>query len=130
MEGRPKTFVRLSPLNCGKDPSPQIKIMKIQINTDHNIHGSESLSEYTEGVVQDALGHLAEHVTRIEVHLSDENGKKHGNHDKRCMMEARLEGHQPTAVTHEAETVEQSLAGAAHKLKTSLEHTLARLGDR
>src|SRR5665213_2501960 len=104
--------------------------MKIQINTDHTIQGSESLSQHTETVVQDALGHLAEHITRIEVHLSDENGKKHGNHDKRCMMEARLEGHQPMAVTHDAETIEQAIGGAAHKLKSSLEHTLGRLSGR
>jgi hypothetical protein len=36
----------------------------------------------------------------VEVHLSDENGKKGGSHDKRCMMEARLEGHQRGALTH------------------------------
>jgi len=104
--------------------------MKIQINTDHNIQGSESLSEHVETVVQDTLGHLAEHITRIEIHLSDENGGKGGSHDKRCIMEARLEKHQPMAVTQEAETIEQSIVGAAHKLKTLLDHTLARLGNR
>ena len=59
--------------------------------------------------VERILGHLAEHITRVEVHLSDENGKKGGSHDKRCMMEARLEGHQPIAVTHEAETIAQAI---------------------
>jgi hypothetical protein len=130
MEGRPKKFVRLSTLNCGEDVSLQIEIMKIQINTDHNIQGSESLSRHTETVVQDALGHLAEHITRVEVHLSDENAKKSGEHDKRCMMEARLQGHQPIAVTHEAETIEQAIGGAAGRLKSLVEHTLGRLSGR
>ena len=103
--------------------------MKIQINTDHNIQGRERMIEQAEAIVESTLGHLTEHITRIEVHLSDENGKKTGGHDKRCMMEARLEGHQPIAVTHEEETIGQAIGGAAEKLKSSLDHTLGRLSD-
>ncbi len=62
------------------------------------------------------LGHRAEHVTRVEAHLSDENGKKGGRFDTRCMMEARLEGRQPIAVAHEAETIAQAIDAAADKL--------------
>jgi ribosome-associated translation inhibitor RaiA len=104
--------------------------MIIQINTGHDIEGREEMAKQTEAVVESALGHLAEHITRVEVHLSDENGKKAGSHDKRCLMEARLEGHQPIAVTHEAETIDQAIDGAADKLKSSLDHILARLSDR
>ncbi len=103
--------------------------MKIQINTDNNIEGSEELAEQAEATVESTLGHLAEHITRVEVHLSDENSDKGGAHDKRCMMEARLEGHQPIAVTDEAETISQAIDGAAEKLKRSLDHTLGRLSD-
>jgi magnesium-transporting ATPase (P-type) len=71
--------------------------------------------------------HLAEHVTRVEVHLSDENGEKTGGRDKRCMMEARLEGHQPIAVTDEADSLDGAIVGAADKLKSSVDHTLSRL---
>jgi hypothetical protein len=42
------------------------------------------------------------------------------------MMEVRLEGRQPTAITHHAATLEQAVAGAAGKLKRSIEHTLDR----
>jgi ribosome-associated translation inhibitor RaiA len=101
--------------------------MKIQINTDNHIAGHETLSQQTEASVASALGHLSEHVTRVEVHLSDENGKKTGGRDKRCMMEARLEGHQPIAVTDEAETIAQAIDGAAEKLKGALDSTLGRL---
>ena len=93
------------------------QIMKIQINTDNNIGGREKMARQAEAAVERTLGHLAEHITRVEVHLSDENGKKGGSHDKRCMMEARLEGHQPIAVTHEAETIDRAIDGAAGKLK-------------
>ena len=104
--------------------------MKIQINTDNNIEGRESMAQQAQSTVESALGHLAEHITRVEVHLSDANSKKGGSHDKRCMMEARLEGHQPIAVTHEAETIDQAIDGAAEKLKSALDHTLGRLSDR
>lgn len=104
--------------------------MKIQVNTDNHITGREALVEQAEATVTNALGHWAEHITRVEVHLSDENGNKTGGHDKRCMMEARLEGHQPIAVTHQAETMDQAVGGAAEKLKSSLDHTLGRLRDR
>jgi len=103
--------------------------MKIQINTDHTIDGREAMAQHAETVVGNKLGHLSEHVSRVEVHLSDENGGKGGEHDKRCMMEARLEGHQPVAVTHEAETLHQSVEGAANKLKHALDHILCRLHD-
>lgn len=104
--------------------------MKIQINTDDNIEGREELAEQAKATVESTVGHLAEHITRVEVHLSDENSDKGGSHDKRCMMEARLEGHQPIAVTDEAEAIDQAIDGAAEKLKRSLDHTLGRLSDR
>ena len=100
--------------------------MKIQINTGHNIDGHEALARQAEYTVESTLGHLAKHVTRMEVHLSDENSEKGGGMDKRCLMEARVEGHQPIAVTHKSETVAQAIAGAAEKLKQAVGHTLDR----
>ena len=38
--------------------------MKIQVNTDHNIHGHEATIESIEATVESTLGHLAEHITR------------------------------------------------------------------
>ncbi len=103
--------------------------MKIQVNTDHNIHGHKTTIEQIEATVEAALGHLSEHITRIEVHLSDENAKKGGDTDKRCVMEARLEKHQPIAVTEEAASLDEAVEGAAEKLKRLLDHTLGRLSD-
>lgn len=100
--------------------------MKIQINTGHNIDGREAMARHAESVVEATLRHLTEHVTRVEVHLSDQNSEKGGHTDKRCLMEARVEGHQPIAVTDEAETVHQAIAGAAEKLKQALGHVLSR----
>ena len=77
--------------------------------------------------MESAIDRFSDRITRIEVHLSDQNGDKSGQEDKRCMLEARLEGRQPTVVTHEAASLEEAVDGAADKLKRSLESTLERL---
>ena len=43
------------------------------------------------------------------------------------MMEARLEGRQPIAVTNEAATVDRAVDGAADKLNRLIESTLGRV---
>ncbi len=102
--------------------------MQIQVNTDHNIEGREELAARVEAVVEAALSRFSDRITRVEVHLSDENGAKSGGNDKRCMMEARLEHRRPTAVTNHAATVDEAVSGAADKLQRSIESALGRLG--
>ena len=104
--------------------------MQIQINTDHNIEGREALADHVRGVVETALNRVSDHITRVEVHLSDENGAKRGENDKRCVMEARLEARQPIAVTQQSATVEHAVDGAADKLVRLIESTLGRRHDR
>ncbi|MBE0621449.1 MAG: HPF/RaiA family ribosome-associated protein [Burkholderiales bacterium] len=104
--------------------------MQIQINTDHNIEGREALAAHVSGVVQSAVGRFSDHVTRVEVHLTDEVGHKSGQNDKRCVMEARLQGRQPIAVTHHAASLHQAVDGAADKLTRLVEGTVGRLRDQ
>ena len=104
--------------------------MQVQVNTDHTIEGHEALAAQIRGVVEHALNRMSDHITRVEVHLTDERGPKSGKNDKRCMMEARLEGRQPIAVTDEAATVDLAVDSAAHKLARLIEHTLGKLHDK
>ena len=104
--------------------------MKILIHADGSIERSERMARHAGAVVESDLGHLAEHITRVEIHLNDENGEKGGDHDKRCTMEARLKGRRPIAVKHLAQTVDRAIQGAADRLKHSLDHTLGRLHDQ
>lgn len=90
--------------------------MIIQTNTDKNIEGSEALENHVKDTVMHKLGHWTERITRVEVHLNDENAFKTGVKDHRCMMEARPEGAQPLAVTHFAPNVHQAVIGAADRL--------------
>lgn len=101
--------------------------MQIQINTDRNIHGYESAAASVVATVESALKRFSAQITRLEVHLGDENAGKRGSEDKRCMMEARLEGQPPIAVTHHAATIVQAIDGAAEKLVHRLERALGRL---
>jgi ribosome-associated translation inhibitor RaiA len=103
--------------------------MHIQFNTDSNIEGHEALAADVKDVVESALIRCSDRITRIEVHLSDQNGNKSGQDDKQCMMEARLKGRRPIAVTHQATSLEDAVNGAADKLKRSIESTLERLED-
>ena len=101
--------------------------MIIQLNTDSNVKGSEALKTYFTSIISEELSRFSEHITRIEVHLSDENGHKEGQNDKRCMLEARIEGKQPIAVVSHADNHEQALSVAIEKLIASLDTIFGRL---
>jgi ribosome-associated translation inhibitor RaiA len=104
--------------------------MQIQVNTDSKIEGQQKLTAHVRSVVESALDRFSDRITRVEVHLSDQNGDKRGHDDKRCMMEARLKGRQPTAVTHHAATLGQAVEGAADRMQRSIESALGRLRDQ
>lgn len=104
--------------------------MQVQLHTDNSLELRDGLAQEVEATVRTALRRWAERVTRVEVHLNDLNSHKGGAADKRCLMEARLGGLQPVAVSNRARTLEEAISGAADKLTRSLESTLGRLNDR
>lgn len=101
--------------------------MTILLNADNNLNIHESFGEKLKNLLTEELSRFSEHITRLEVHLSDDNGGKDGLNDKRCMLEARLEGRQPIAVTANADTHEQSVSAAIDKLKHTLDSIVGRL---
>ncbi len=100
--------------------------MQIQINTDHNIEVHEAMAAHLRGTVEATLNRFSDHITRVEMHLSDENADKSGQNDKRCLLEARIEGRSPMAVTHKAASLGQAVDGAANKLARSIESAVGR----
>ena len=50
--------------------------MKIQFNTDKNIQGTEKLEAFVYESINSKLKRFADKISRIEVHLSDQNAKK------------------------------------------------------
>ena len=101
--------------------------MKIQINTDKTINGDERNQQFFSSQIAEELDRYKSYITTIEVHLSDENGEKEGKDDIHCLLEARLKGRKPMAVSDKADTVEQAVSGTIDKLKVSLETILGRI---
>lgn len=101
--------------------------MKILFNTDKNVIGSEAIRSSMAAVISEDLRRFDDNITRLEVHLSDENGNKRGQNDKRCVIEARLQGMHPIAVTNHADSPELAVTGAVDKLKSSIDKIKGRL---
>ena len=100
--------------------------MKIQVNTDSSVKGDQRLESYVQESVENKLKRFRSEITRVEVHLRDENSEKGGPDDKRCMIEARLKGLDPTSVTHRADNVKSAVNGAISKLRKALDTTMGK----
>ncbi|MHB1148193.1 MAG: HPF/RaiA family ribosome-associated protein [Lutibacter sp.] len=105
-------------------------MMTIQINSDNNLTVHKEFRAQLHSQIAEELSRFSEHITRLELHLSDENGHKDTLNDKRCMVEARVEGMKPIAVTNIANNHEQAVEGAINKLKTTLDTKFGRLNNR
>lgn len=103
--------------------------MQINVNTDKTIERHAGLDEHVQSVVSAALHHFGEQISRVEVHLSDNQRHKSEDGDNRCMMEARVSGYQPIAVSHHAATLHQAIGGSAEKLRRAIDSALGRLHD-
>jgi ribosome-associated translation inhibitor RaiA len=102
--------------------------MHVQVNTSNGIDNKETLERWATDYLNEHLARFDQDVTAIEVQLTDENqGGKKGADDKRCMLEARMNGRTPVAVTHHAENQDLAFRGAADKLVRVLEHTFGKL---
>lgn len=102
--------------------------MHVQVNTSNGIQNKDSLERWAADYLNAHLARFNQDITAIEVQLSDENhGPKGGTSDKRCMMEARLNGHPPVAVKNFGPDQDLAFRGAAEKLIHALEHTLGKL---
>lgn len=104
--------------------------MNIQINTDNNVDGNAEIKNTLKDYISSDLDRFSDQITRIEVHLSDEDGNKDGINDRRCLLEARLAGMQPLAVTNRANSDELAVSGALEKMENKLNTILGRLRDR
>ncbi len=103
--------------------------MKIQINTDNNIVGREALANEVSAKVEKALRRFKDYITRVEVHLGDENAGKSGQHDQRCMIEVRQEGLQPVAATALEPTLPQAVQAALDKVSSLLDTQIGKLSS-
>lgn len=125
LEVRPTAILRPSEL-----PRSKPVAMLIEVTTDNHIQGRADVAASVQAIVGDALEHFQERLSRVEVHLADENSHKGGDSDIRCSLEARVEGMKPVGVSHYAGSLEAAVVGASEKLEHMLEHTFGRLESK
>ena len=102
--------------------------MHVQVNTSNGIDNKDALEKWAADYLNEQLARFEQDITAIEVQLSDENHPaKGGAIDKRCMLEARITGHAPVAVTNFAENQDLAIRGATAKLAHALEHKFGKL---
>ncbi|MGY3055589.1 hypothetical protein ACVWYG_003810 [Pedobacter sp. UYEF25] len=103
--------------------------MTIQLNADKNLTIHPEYEAQMSEKLEKELQRFSEHITRLEVHLSDENGSKDGQEDKKCMIECRVEGKPPMATTDFGNSYDQALNGAVSKLKNALTTMIGKLKE-
>lgn len=100
--------------------------MQFQFNTDHTVMGTANVAERIEAMMRTKFARFADRLTRIEVHVTDENGHKHGHDDKACTIEARPRGGRPIGVTEHGSKVDAAARKAAQTMVQRLERVLGR----
>lgn len=101
-------------------PRYQKTTMLIQVNFG-DIARTDTIDEYVHERVHKELAHFTNRVTRVEVHIHDDNGpSKHAANDKRVTMEARPAGRQPLAVEHTGDNLQKVIQETAGKLGRAL----------
>ena len=104
--------------------------MQVQVHAGDNVQGGESLAQWAQDEVQNKLSRFREHVTRVEVYLTDVDALRNGGKGKRCVMETRAAGRQPLAVNAEAEKIAEAFNAALDKLHRALETDIAKMRDK
>lgn len=101
--------------------------MDIFFNHDRNLDGKERIETYFSAQIKTDLSRFEDRLTRIEVHLSDQNGGKTAKNDKKCLLEARPQKLKPIAVTGTGDTIEQAINDATKKMTKSLSSLMGKL---
>jgi ribosome-associated translation inhibitor RaiA len=96
--------------------------MQIIISSGNQIDLNEDTVQRWQADIATSLDRFRESVTRVEVHLKDENSKtKGGVDDIRCLMEARPANRQPVSIEVRASSPEQAIRQGADTLKRRLD---------
>ena len=84
----------------------------------------DPLKSYIEKTLATQLEHFAARLTRVEVHLKDQNSKRKNGVDKHCLIEARPRGLDPIAAEHDASEWKVAVHEAVLKLERALHHKI------
>lgn len=96
--------------------------VQVQFNSDSSVMGTSNVAERIEAQLRDRLRRFEDRLTRLEVHVRDDNGRKGGDDDKTCMIEARIRSDAPVSVTGHAADVDNAARVAGNKMARLLEN--------
>lgn len=100
--------------------------MQFQFNSDSSVMGTENVAERIEAQLRHTLARFEDRLTRLEVHVSDENARKGGSDDKTCTIEARPRSGKPIGVTAHADKVDDAARKAGNTLAQRLERIFGK----
>lgn len=89
--------------------------MKIEIST-RGMKTTDAIDAHVAKALGSELKHFEERITRVEVHLGDENASKPGPHDKKVKLEARPARMDPIVVDAHGDDLYGVITEAAGKL--------------
>lgn len=99
--------------------------MQIIINSDNHVDLKEDQVHHWETEIAESLERFNDWITRVEVHLTDENSRaKGGSDDIRCLMEARPASRQPVSIEVRSASVDRAIREATGTLERRL-HAMA-----
>lgn len=100
--------------------------MLIQVNYG-SVTKTDAIDQYVNERVQKEVAHFEDRLTRVEVHLHDDNSAtKSAANDKRVTMEARPAGQKPLAVEHAGDNLQAVISETAGKLGRALKRNFER----
>lgn len=104
--------------------------MQIQINSSH-VTATEAIEAHINERIGHALKTLSEEITRVEVHLHDDDGRERkGEQAKRVTMEARPRGAEPLVVHATGRDLYDVVTDAAGKLERAVRRFTEKRRER
>lgn len=95
--------------------------MQVIINSDSQVDLNQQSIEHWQAEITASLQRFSDWVTRVEVHVTDENSdSKGGSDDIRCLMEARPANRQPVSIEVRAGSVDQAISSSTQTMKRRL----------
>jgi ribosome-associated translation inhibitor RaiA len=104
--------------------------MKILITTDNHIVMKRERSQAVESEIDGAIERFERQLSRLEVHLSDQNADKGGDREIKCVIDAHIDGMKTVTATEYAATVDEAITGATEEMKRLLESTFSKVDEK
>lgn len=105
--------------------------MHILLHADPQIENHAATAQHLETLVKTTLHRFGGRITRVEAHLSDENGASRSTGDDiHCTMQAHVVGLDTVVAKGKGGSAHQAIDGTLQKLKRAIGTALAKPVNR